>query len=102
MSNIYKYYKHFLEKYVYSFFDMSIYPFEFMDAMYSCDLDFELEILKKEEKKKNIMQKISDFIPLEKEEHDFLATLSNSEIMQFIRAYNANIAVIPEYINHKI
>lgn len=100
MSNIYDYCKYFLEKYLYSFFDMRVYPFEFMDAMYSCDLDF--EILKKEEKKKNIMQKISDFLPLEKEEYDFLATLPNSKIMQFIRVYNANIEVIPEYIVHKM
>ena len=85
---------------------MSIYPFEFMDDMYSCDFEFESDILKKEEekaeKKKNIMQKISDFFSLEKEEYDFLATLPNSEIMQFIRVYNANIEVIPEYIEDKI
>lgn len=93
MSNIYDYCIQFLEKYLYPLFDVKIYPFEFMDAMYSSDLDFDFEtdILKKEEKKKNIMQKISDFLPLEKEEHNFLATLPNSEIMQFIRAYNANI-----------
>ena len=106
MSNIYNYWKHFLDKYLYPFFDMSIYPFEFMDAMYSCDFEFESDILKKEEekaeKKKNIMLKISDFISLEKEEYDFLATLPNSEIMQFIRVYNANIEVIPEYIEHKM
>ena len=102
MSNIYEYCKHFLEIYIYPFFDMSVYPFEFMDAMYSIDLDFETEILKKEEMNKNIIQKISDFIPLEKEEYDFLATLPNSEIMQFIRVYNANIEVIPEYINHAL
>ena len=106
MSNIYNYCIQFLEKYIYSFFDMHVYPFEFMDAMYSCDFDFEFEsesdILKKADKKKNIMQKITDFISLEKEEYDFLATLPNSEIMQFIRVYNANIEVIPEYIEHKI
>ena len=61
MSNIYDYCIQFLEKYIYSFFDTSIYPFEFMDGMYSSDFDFETDILKKEEKKKNIMQKISDF-----------------------------------------
>jgi hypothetical protein len=102
MRNIYEYWKYFLEIYIYPFFDTKIYPFEFMDAMYSCDLDFESDILKKEEMKKIIIQKISDFLPLEKEECDFLATLPNSEIMQFIRVYNVNIEVIPEYINHKM
>ena len=52
MSNIYYYCKQFLEKYLYPLFDVKIYPFEFMDAMYSCDFDFESEseseFLKKE------------------------------------------------------
>ena len=34
MSNIYNYLKQFLEKYIYPFFDVKIYPFEFMDDMY--------------------------------------------------------------------
>jgi hypothetical protein len=37
MSNIYNYCKHFLEKYIYPLFDVNIYPFEFMEAMYSYD-----------------------------------------------------------------
>jgi len=101
MSNIYNWWKYFLAEYIYPLLDVTIYPFEFMDGMYSCDFDFETEseIL---EKKKNIMQKISDFISLDKEEYDFLATLPNTEIMQFIRVFNANIEVIPEYVEYKI
>jgi len=102
MSNIYNWLKYFLAEYIYPLLDVTIYPFEFMDGMYSCDFDFELDILKKEEKKKNIMQKISGFITLDKEEYDFLATLPTTEIMPFIRVYNANIEVIPEYVEHKI
>ena len=48
------------------------------------------------------MLKISDFLPLDKEEYNFLATLSNMEILQFIRVYNANIEYFLEnnhYLN---
>jgi len=98
MSNIYNIWKQFLEIFIYSLFDIKVYPFEFMDDMYSSDLD----VVKKEKMKRIIIQKISDFLPLEKEDHDFLATLSSSEIMQFIRAFNANIEALSEYINYKL
>jgi hypothetical protein len=106
MSNIYNCWKYFLEKYIYPLFDVRVYPFDLMDYMYFSDSDFESDVSsilpEKEDKKRRILEKMCDFDSLEKDEYDFLATLSNYEFIQFMRIYDANLEFIPEYIDHKM
>ena len=91
MSNIYEYWKYFLEIYIYPFFDTSIYPFEFMDGMYEIEEIMDIVAMPNVDKKKRILQKINDSESLDTEEYRYLQTLPTPELLHIIRLYNAKI-----------
>ena len=102
MSNIYTYCTHFLHNFCIRFTSLiqnGIYPFDMMDEIYSYDMDILLETETEDiQKKITIMQKITEFIPLEKEDYLYIESLPTAEIMQIIRVYNANVEVLSEYL----
>ena len=88
MSNIYNCWKYFLAEYIYPWFDVKIYPFEFMDGMYDIEEIMVIIAIPNEDKKKRILQKINDYESLDTEEYRYLQTLPASELLYFIRLYN--------------
>jgi hypothetical protein len=97
MSNIYKWWIHYLYPNLVIFFHPieslnRIYPFDMMDNIYYIDDDEYIDNINPLfEEKIKIVDKICKYEKLNKNDLQYLETLSVSELMKYIRVYNDNL-----------